>query len=54
MQIYATSNHHTKILDADIHRLSGQDHRGQTIETRQIVYVTDFTNKIFLSSEICM
>jgi hypothetical protein len=34
-------------------RFSGQSNTGQTLETRQIVYVTPDSDKIFLSREAC-
>ena len=41
------------IIGSVVVRLSGQSPTGETLETRQILYVTERTNKLFLSQEAC-
>ena len=41
MHMYAANNHNIKILGAVILRLTGPSKSGKTLETRQIVYVTN-------------
>ena len=53
MQMHAANNKGIKILGAAILRLSGQSTNGNTLETRQLTYVTDDSNKFFLSREAC-
>ncbi len=54
MQMHAANNNSIAILGAAILRFSGTNRNGKVIETRQIVYVTDSTNKLFLSREACV
>ena len=42
------------IIGCIIMRFTGTDAHGKEYETRQIVYVTDAANKIFLSFEACV
>ena len=51
--MYAANNHNIKILGAVILRLTGPSKSGKTLETKQIVYVTNDSNKFFLSREAC-
>ena len=53
MHMYAANNHGIKILGAVILRFSGPSKSGKVLETRQITYVTNDSNKIFLSREAC-
>ena len=48
MKMYAANDHNINILGA-ILRLSGQDRAGNTIETRQLTYITDTSKRLFLS-----
>ena len=52
--MHSANNNGIKILGAAILRFSGRSKPGQTIETRQIVYVTSDSDKLFLSREACM
>ena len=54
MQMHAVNNNGIKILCAVILRFSGKSPSGQTFESRQIVYVTSDSDKLFLSRETCM
>lgn len=49
MQMHAANNKGIKIIGALILRLSGTSRGGKTLETRQIVYVTPDSDKLFLS-----
>ena len=53
LRMHAANNNGIKILGAVVLRFSGQSHTGQTLETRQIVYITSDTDKLFLSREAC-
>jgi hypothetical protein len=48
-KMHAANNKGITILGAVILRFSGKDAMGNTIDTRQITYVTDNSNKLFLS-----
>ena len=52
--MHSADNHNIPILGAVILRLSGKDQSGNERTTRQIVYVTDSTDKLFLSREACV
>ena len=52
-RMHAANNSDIKILGAIILRFSGTSQSGQTSETRQIVYITNDSNKLFLSRETC-
>ena len=54
IKIHAADNHNIRILGATILRLSGKDAKGEEQSTRQMVYVTDNTDKLFLSREACV
>ena len=54
MKMHAANENQITILGAAILRFSGKTKEDKTIETRQIVYVTDSTSKIFLSREACV
>ncbi len=51
--MHAADNHNIQILGAIILRFSGKNSNGEEKSTRQIVYVTDRTDKLFLSREGC-
>ena len=53
MRMHAANNKGIKILGAVILRFSGRFKSGQILETRQIVYVTSDSDKLFLSRETC-
>ena len=54
LRMHAANNNSIKILGAAILRFSGRSKPGQTLETRQIVYMTSDSDKLFLSREACM
>ena len=54
MQMRTVNNNGIKILCAVILRFSGKSPSGQTFESRQIMYVTSDSDKLFLSRETCM
>ena len=54
MKMHAANNKGIRILGATFLRLLGKDQHGQTIETRQMTYVTDNSKKFFLSREACV
>ena len=53
MQMRTATNIGIKILGATVLRLSAKDSHGKTLETRQMTYVTDASDKLFLSREAC-
>jgi hypothetical protein len=53
-RMYTANNNGINILDATILRLSGKSKSGDALATRQITYVTDDSDKLFLSREACM
>ena len=54
IKMHAANNHDIRILGAAILRLSGENNKGEEQTTRQMVYVTDNTDKLFLSREACV
>ena len=54
MRMHAANNRGIKILGAVAITFSGESKSGLTLETRQITYVTDSTDKVFLSREACV
>ena len=52
-KMHAANDANIRILGAAILRLSGKDKDGKEHSTRQMVYVTDCTDKLFLSREAC-
>ena len=54
MQMHAVNNNGIKILGAVILRFSSKSPSGQTFKSRQIMYVTSDSDKLFLSRETCM
>jgi hypothetical protein len=54
MRMHAANNGGINILGAAILRFAGKDEHGGLLETRQVVYVTDKSDKIFLSREACV
>ena len=53
LKMHAADNHDIRILGATILRLSGTNDKGEKTSTRQMVYVTSNTDKLFLSREAC-
>ena len=53
MRMHAANNNTIKILGAVVLRFSGKSSSGHTLETRQLTYITDSTDTIFLSREAC-
>ena len=53
IEMHAANYNHIRILGATILRLSGKNKKGEQ-STRQMVYVTDNTDKLFLSREACV
>ncbi len=53
MQMHAANNDGIKILGAAIMRFTGKSKTGKTRESRQVVYVTSDSDKLFLSCETC-
>ena len=53
-EMRAANNDNIHILGATILRLSGKSNEGKERSTRQMVYVTDNTDKLFLSREACI
>jgi hypothetical protein len=53
MRMHAANRNSINILGATVLRFSGKTESGQTIETRQLTYVTDSTDNIFISREAC-
>ena len=54
IKMQAANNDSIRILGATILRLSGRNNEGDERSTRQMVYVTDSTDKLFLSREACV
>jgi len=54
MRMHSADNRNISILGAVIFRLCGMDQPGSERVTRQIIYVTDSTDKFFLSWEACI
>lgn len=53
MRMHAANNQGIKILGAMALRITGRDARGDLVETRQLTYVTDNSDKFFISREAC-
>jgi len=53
MRMHAANNQGIKILGAMALRITGSDARGDPVETRQLTYVTDNSDKFFISREAC-
>ena len=54
LKMHAANGNGIKILGATILRISGTDDHGDNIETRQMTYITDCSDKLFLSREACV
>lgn len=54
MKMHAANNNMIKIIGAAVLRFSGRAMNDKMIETRQIVYITNSTTKVFLSREACV
>ena len=53
LKMHAANNRNIKILGATIIHFSGTNSAGEMFETRQVVYITDSSDKLFLSREAC-
>ena len=53
LQMHAANSAKIAILGAAILQFSGQSNSSKTLVTRQLVYITDSTDKVFLSREAC-
>jgi len=54
MKMHAANNNGITILGAVILRIFGKDQSGNLVETHQITYMTDASDKLFLSKEACI
>ena len=54
MRMHTANNNQITILGAVFLRLTGRDTSGLVFGTRQLVYVTDQADKLFLSQEACV
>lgn len=54
MKMKAANQNSIAILGALILRITGSSQSGRSVTTRQIVYLTDSTDKLFLSREACV
>ena len=54
MRMHAANHNDINILGAAILRFSGRDEAGNVVETRQLTYVTDTSDRLFLSKEACI
>ena len=54
MRMYAANNKGITIVAATILRFSEKCKSGATLETREITYITDSSDKLFLSREACI
>ena len=54
MKMHAANDKGIKILGATVLRLSGKDTHGRTVETKQMTYVTDNSDRLFISKEACI
>ena len=53
MRMYSANSEGITILGPTMLRFSGKCKSGATLKTRQITYVTDNSDKLFLSREAC-
>ena len=53
LKMHAANNKGIRILSAAILRFSVEDKNNTMVELRQITYITDSSDKIFLSREVC-
>ena len=54
MKMHAANNKGIVILGAIVARLSGKDCENREVETRQVIYITDSSDRFFLSKEACV
>jgi len=54
MRMHAANNNRIAILGAVFLRLTRKDSHGESVETRQLIYVTNNTDKLFISREACI
>ena len=52
--MHAANRKGITILGATLLRIAGKDESGQVVETRQMTYVTDNSDKLFISREACI
>ena len=53
LKMHAANYGNIKILGATVLCFSGTESAGEMFETRQVVYITDSSDKLFLSREAC-
>ena len=53
LKMHAANNRNIKILGATILRFSGTNSAGEMFEEHQVVFITDSSDKLFLSRESC-
>jgi len=53
LKMHAANNQGIRLLGAVALRFSGPNPQGQVVETRQLTYITDSTDTLFLSREAC-
>ena len=53
LRMLAANKSHINVLGAVIVRFSGKTKSNNTVETRQMVYISDSTDKLYLSREAC-
>ena len=53
LKMHAANNRNIKILGACVLRFSGKNSTGEMLATRRLVYITDSSDKLFLSREAC-
>ena len=54
MKMHAANNNAINIIGAVVLRFCGQSASGDSLETRQLTYITDSSDKLFLSREACV
>jgi len=54
IKMHTADNHNIHILGATLLRLSGGNNKGEDKSTRQMVKVTNSSDKLFLSREACV
>ena len=54
MKMHAANNNAINIIGAVVLRFCGQSASGNSLETRQLTYITDSSDKLFLSREACV
>ena len=54
LTMYAANKSPINVLGAIFVRFSGKDNSGKTFQTRQMVYITNSSNNVYLSREACV